>query len=251
MDNWIRDFHPAPQAPARLLVFPHAGGAAGAYHALSAALAGPLEPLVVQYPGRHDRFTEPFAERIDDVVDAVLDALPADPAGRPTALFGHSMGAVMAYEAARRLQERGETPAVLFVSGREGPSLPAALRWPSDPTDAELIAEMRLLAGTVDELLTDPMLLELILPALRADYRMLFTHTHRPGPRLRCPLVALTGDDDPRVAVGGVAAWERESAASFTAHVLPGGHFYLDDHLPYVTEVITAAVSGAVTGAHG
>ena len=248
MNDWIRVFHPAPEAPARLLVFPHAGGAAGAYYALSAEVTGRLEPLLVQYPGRHDRFREPFAERIDDVVDAVLNALPADPAGRPLALFGHSMGATVAYETARRLQERGATPAALFVSGREGPSLPPALRWPSDPTDAELIADMQLLAGTENELLTEPALLELILPALRADYRMLFAHTHRPGPRLHCPLIALTGDNDPRVAVPRVAAWEPETTDPFTTHVLAGGHFYLDEHLAYVVEVITGAVSGAATG---
>ncbi|WP_328552743.1 MULTISPECIES: thioesterase II family protein [unclassified Streptomyces] len=241
MADWIRRFHPAPDAPARLLCFPHAGGAAAAHHALSAAVTGPVEPLVVQYPGRHDRFTEPFAERVDEVVDAVLDALPEDPADRPLALFGHSMGAVVAFETARALQERGLTPAALFVSGRGGPSLPVAARWPKPPSDAELLAEMRLLAGTDDTLLADPVLLELVLPALRADYAMLFAHTHRPGPRLRCPVVALTGDADPRVPVAEVAAWERETERAFTTCVLPGGHFYLDDHLPYVAQVLTQA----------
>ncbi|WP_328745001.1 alpha/beta fold hydrolase [Streptomyces sp. NBC_00285] len=244
MADWIRRFHPAADAPARLLCFPHAGGAAAAYHPLSAAVTGPLEPLVVQYPGRHDRFAEPFAERIGEVVDAVLDALSADPAGRPPALFGHSMGAVVAFETARALQARGQVPAALFVSGRGGPSVPVAARWPKAPSDAELLAEMRLLAGTDDVLLADPMLLELILPALRADYAMLFAHTHRPGPRLRCPVVALTGDADPRVPVSAVAAWERETEGAFTTHVLPGGHFFVDEHLPYVARVLTSVGVG-------
>ncbi|MGW7823944.1 thioesterase II family protein [Streptomyces puniciscabiei] len=240
MDDWLRRFHRAPDAPAHLLCFPHAGGAAAAYHALSAAVAGPLEPLVVQYPGRHDRFTEPFAERIDQIVDAVVDALPTDPAGRPLALFGHSMGALVAFETARTLQARGRTPAALFVSGRGGPSLPPARRWPGVPSDDELLAELRLLAGTDDSLLADPMLLELALPVLRADYAMLFAYSYRPGPRLRCPVVALTGDADPRVAVAEVPAWQRETEGAFTTHVLPGGHFYLDDHLPYVARVLTS-----------
>ncbi|MFF7352807.1 MULTISPECIES: thioesterase II family protein [Streptomyces] len=245
MDEWIRRFHHAPDAPARLLCFPHAGGAAAAYHALSAAVAGPLEPSVVQYPGRHDRLTEPFAERIDQVVDAVLDALPADPAGRPLALFGHSMGALMAFETARALQARGRTPAALFVSGRGGPSLPLVTRWTGVPSDDDLLAELRLLAGTDDSLLVDPMLLELALPVLRADYAMLSAYSYRPGARLRCPVVALTGDADPRVPVAEVPAWQRETEGAFTTHVLPGGHFYLDDHLPYVTKVLTSLFAHA------
>ncbi|MYW46507.1 alpha/beta fold hydrolase [Streptomyces sp. SID486] len=240
MDGWIRRFHRAPDAPVQLLCFPHAGGAAGAQHALSAAVAGPLEPVVVQYPGRHDRFTEPFAERIDEVVDAVLDALPADPAGRPLALFGHSMGALAAFETARALQARGRAPAALFVSGHPGPSLPIASYWPGAPSDDELLAEMRLLAGTDDSLLADPMLLEVALPALRADYAMLSAYSYRPGPPLRCPVVALTGDADPRVRVEEMPTWRQETLGPFTTHVLPGGHFYLDDHLPRVARALTS-----------
>jgi surfactin synthase thioesterase subunit len=240
MADWIRRFHPAPDAPARLLCFPHAGGAAAAQHALSAAVAGPLEPLVVQYPGRHDRFTEPFAERTGQIVDAVLRELPPDPAGRPLALFGHSMGALVAFETARALQARGRPPAALFVSGRQGPSLPLPARWPGAPSDDELLAEMRLLAGTDEGLLADPMLLELVLPALRADYALLSAYVYRPGPRLLCPVVALTGDTDLRVPVAEVAAWERETERGFSTHVLPGGHFYLDEQLPYVSGVLTS-----------
>ncbi|MBY8845932.1 thioesterase II family protein [Streptomyces sp. SP2-10] len=240
MDDWIRRFHPAPDAPARLLCFPHAGGAAGAYHALSAAVAGPLQPLVVQYPGRHDRFAEPFAERIGDVVDAVLDALPADPAGRPLALFGHSMGALVAFETARVLQARGRAPVALFVSGRGGPSLPITMPWSGVPSDDDLLGELRRLAGTDDSLLADPMLLELALPTLRADYAMLSAYSYRPGPRLRCPVVALTGDADPRVPPAEVPVWQQETEGEFTTHVLAGGHFYLDDHLPTVARVLTS-----------
>ncbi|GAA3146659.1 alpha/beta fold hydrolase [Streptomyces rameus] len=245
MDGWIRRFHRAPDAPVRLLCFPHAGGAAGAQHALSAAVAGPLEPLVVQYPGRHDRFAEPFAERIDQVVDAVVDALPADPAGRPLALFGHSMGALAAFETARALQARGRAPAALFVSGHNGPSLPVTTDWAGVPTDAELLAEMRLLAGTDDSLLADPMLLEVALPALRADYAMLSAYSYRPGPPLRCPVVALTGDADPRVPAQAVRAWRQETEGPFTAHVLTGGHFYLDGHLPYLARVFASVFARA------
>ncbi|MEV5204578.1 alpha/beta fold hydrolase [Streptomyces sp. NPDC053720] len=243
MDNWIRCFRPAPDAAAQLLCFPHAGGSASGYMPLSTQVAGSAEALVVQYPGRHDRIAEPFAERLGDVVHAVLGSL-SEGGGRPLILFGHSMGALLAYETARQLAAEGREPAALFVSGSEGPSLPRRVRLPDRPSDADLIGEMRLLSGTDDELLTHPEILELALPPLRADYAMLFSRVHVPGPPLRCPVVALTGDNDPRVTVEGVQAWERETEGPFERHVLPGGHFFLGDHLPLVADLIAGYVPG-------
>ncbi len=251
MGNWTRCFHPVPGAAVRLLCFPHAGGSAGAYHALSAAVAGAVEPWVVQYPGRHDRFGEPFAEQVDEIVDAVLAELPDGPS---PALFGHSMGALVAFETARRLQAQGRPPAALFVSGREAPSRP----WPrgglvkpgselSELGDAELVAEMRALSGTAQELLDEPGILDLVLPPLRADYRALERYAYRPAPLLTCPLVALTGDHDPRVGLEGARAWQEEAGDSFACHVLPGGHFYLDAQLPYIAQVVTEVAGAAVT----
>ncbi|MET8685782.1 alpha/beta fold hydrolase [Streptomyces sp. NPDC004732] len=253
MGDWIRSFHPAPAAGTRLLCFPHAGGSASAYHPLSAAVSGTVDPLVVQYPGRQERYGEPFAERTDEVVDAVLAALPGRGAVAPTtpttstALFGHSMGAVLAFETARRMTAEGRPPVALFVSGRQAPSLPwrpAADRPVHEMSDPELVDEMRKLSGTANELLSSPDLLPLILPPVRADYRLLDHHVHRAGPPLGCPVVALTGDADPRVPVESVRAWESETSGDFSCHVLTGGHFFLDDHLPYVTEVIASALTG-------
>ncbi|MEU6121364.1 alpha/beta fold hydrolase [Streptomyces sp. NPDC047123] len=246
MGDWIRCFHPAPDAGTRLLCFPHAGGSASAYHPLSAAVSGVVDPLVVQYPGRQERFGEPFAERSEEVVDAVLAALPGWDRGEPTALFGHSMGAVLAYETARRMSAAGRPPVALFVSGRQAPSLPwrpaALVRPVHEMNDRELVEEMRRLSGTADELLSSPELLPIILPPVRADYRLLDGHVHRSGPPLDCPVVVLTGDADPRVTVENARLWEQETRGDFSCHVLTGGHFFLDGHLPYVAEVIASAL---------
>ncbi|MFF2013566.1 thioesterase II family protein [Streptomyces sp. NPDC058195] len=243
MNNWIRCFHPAPEAGAQLVCFPHAGGSASGYHALTAALAGSAEGLVVQYPGRHDRIAEPFTERLGDVVDAVLPSIPVS-GDRPLFLFGHSMGALLAHETARRLAAMGREPAALFVSGSEAPSLPRRVRLPSPASDEDLIGEMRLLSGTDDELLMHPEILQLSLPPLRADYAMLSARVHVPGPPLSCPVFALTGDNDPRVTLEGAQAWERETEGAFERHVLTGGHFFVNDHLTYVAELISAQVPG-------
>ncbi|WP_307840346.1 alpha/beta fold hydrolase [Streptomyces sp. G44] len=245
MGDWIRCCHPAPDAGLRLLCFPHAGGSVSAYHALSAAVSGGVEPLIVQYPGRHDRFGEPFAAGADEIVDAVLDELPRGPGDAPLALFGHSMGALLAFETARRLERAGRPPVALFLSGRAAPSLPrrtAAKRPVRDMDDAELVEEMRKLSGTAEELLSSPEMLSIFLPPMRADYQIVDDYVYRAGPPLSCPVTVLTGDDDPRVTPDEARAWQSETRGGFSCHVLAGGHFFLDAHLPYVAGVITSSL---------
>ncbi|WP_073755091.1 thioesterase II family protein [Streptomyces sp. CB03234] len=242
MTAWIRNFHPAPAAGVRLFCFPHAGGAAGAYRALSAALPDGIEALAVQYPGRQDRFTEPCLDDIHALADACLPELRPY-ADEPFALFGHSMGALVAYEVARRLEAAGHTrPAALIVSGRQAPALPrqpgTALP-PAGADDERLVAEVRGLGGDPDGVLDHPGVRALALPALRADFRAVSTYRRRPGPPLSCPLVVLTGDRDPWVPIDGARAWREETGGPFELHVLPGGHFYLNDQLPGVAGLIT------------
>lgn len=201
----------------------------------------------MQYPGRQDRFGETCATAADEIVDAVLRALEPDRDDpRPLALFGHSMGAVLAFETARRMEDEGRQPAAMFVSARQGPSLP----WPPTgaPTlyDADrerILDELRLLGGSAVEQLASPEIMNFALPALRADYRLLHEYVYHSAERLGCPVIGLAGADDPRVRVEGVRAWERETRGPYECHVLPGGHFYLEDELDRVTEIVTAALA--------
>jgi pyochelin biosynthetic protein PchC len=243
MTRWARRFGAVPQARARLVCLPHAGGSASAYRALCTALADVgVEAWAVQYPGRQERFREPCIERLELLVDAVVTELaPLFDDTLPFGLFGHSMGAVLAYEVARRLERDGRRPGVLVVSGRQAPSLP----WPppgapslAAADDAALIAELRVLASDDEHVPADPALLRLVLPTLRADYRLLANYTYEPGPTLGCPILALAGDHDPRVAVASVAPWESETRAGFAMHVLPGKHFFIDDNLPCITLIV-------------
>lgn len=243
MSKWARCFHPVRQARSRLVCFPHAGGSASAFHPLSAALSKlGVEAWAVQYPGRQERFREACVEQMDLLVDAVTAELrPLFGDSLPFGLFGHSMGAVLAFETARRLERNGRRPVVLVVSGRQAPSL----SWPppGEPSlvnadDAKLVEELRLLASREAELPADPALLRLILPPLRADYRLLEDYTYVAGVRLSCPILALAGDRDPRVAVEAVALWEGETRDEFAIHILPGGHFFIENHLPYISKIV-------------
>lgn len=224
---WFRNYRPAPQAPLRLICLPHAGGSATFYYPVAQALAPRIEVLAVQYPGRQDRREEPAATDLTTLADHIAQAV-APLTDRPYALFGHSMGAIVAFETARRLEAAGHGPAELFVSGRRAPCLDRAGDF-HPRTDQEVVAEIRALNGTGDALLDDQEILDMILPALRADYHAVRRYRYSDGPRLACPLTAFTGDSDPKASATEVDAWAGHTASGFELRVLPGGHFFLVD----------------------
>ncbi|QTD96527.1 thioesterase II family protein [Streptomyces cyanogenus] len=223
--SWLRGFHqPTPGAP-RLLCLPHAGGSASFYFPFSKALSPAVDVRAVQYPGRQDRHSEPLLDSVQELAQGVFHALD-ERDGTPLALFGHSMGAMVGFELARLLEAAGRPPAVFFVSGRRGPSVERT-ETVHQGDDARLIEEVTKLDGTHAALLQDEEMLRMILPVLRADYRAVETYRHTPGPRLSCPVVALTGDADPRVTPEEARTWSQETDGPFELHVYPGGHFYL------------------------
>ncbi len=235
-DLWLRRFRPASDPAARLLCLPHAGGAASYYLPVSRALAPAIDVLAVQYPGRQDRHTEPPVESVEGLADQLVPLLDLD---LPLRIFGHSLGASVAFEVARRLEARGVVPAALFVSGRRAPSRDREETVHLLDDDG-LLAEVKSLAGTDAAVFDDPELVRMVLPTLRNDYRAAETYRWRPGPPLTCPVHALTGDADPRVTVEEAAAWEEHTSGRFTLTTFTGGHFYLTDHLPAIFNLLAA-----------
>lgn len=238
---WLRRFHPAPDADVRLVCFPHAGGSATFYFPFSRMLPRSIEVLSVQYPGRQDRHGEPCVGDIGGLADGVVaELLPLTPG--PLALFGHSMGSMVAYEVARRLESRGVKPLRLFASGGRAPSRPRRGNV-HQLDDNGLVGELKKLSGTDSQILGDPEILRMVLPAVRSDYKAVETYRHVPGPLLECPVVALTGDDDPRVTLDEAEAWGEHTAGGFELKVYAGGHFYLNSHAAAVTQVIAAGIA--------
>nr|prf erythromycin synthesis gene [Saccharopolyspora erythraea] len=235
MSTWLRRFGPPVEHRARLVCFPHAGAAADSYLDLAPALAPEIDVDAVQYPGRQDpRDEEPLgtAGEIADEVAAVLRASGGD---GPFALFGHSMGALIAYETARRLErEPGGGPLRLFVSGQTAPRVHE--RRTDLPGDDGLVDELRRL-GTSEAALADEALLAMSLPVLRADLRVLRSYAWADGPPLRAGITALCGDADPLTATGDAERWLQHSVIPGRTRTFPGGHFYLGEQ---VTEVAGA-----------
>jgi medium-chain acyl-[acyl-carrier-protein] hydrolase len=165
---------------------------------------------------------------LSDLADAVAHAMTT--LGRePFAFFGHSMGAHLAFEVARRLRERGEPmPTRLFVSGARAPHLPRRERVWHNLSDDALIAELHTLGGTPQEVLRDRELLALILPIFRADLTALETHRHEVQAPLDLPLSAFGGLDDHAVSRADLDAWSMHSTRSMTTRMFPGAHFFIE-----------------------
>jgi surfactin synthase thioesterase subunit len=242
-DAWLRRFRPAPEAAVQLICFPHAGGAASFFLPVAAALAPQIDVIAVQYPGRQDRRHEPFIQDIGSLADHIHAALLPS-TDRPLAFFGHSMGAVTAFEVAMRLErDHGTGPVRLFVSGRRAPSV-RRNESVHQQTDEGIIAELRTLSGTNAQLLEDDEIVQMILPAIRADYRAIETYRGKEGDSVRCPLSVLLGDDDPHVSPDEARQWDKHTTGVLDYHEFSGGHFYLTEHQAKVNGLISEQLLG-------
>jgi pyochelin biosynthetic protein PchC len=243
-DRWFNAYHPSPAADVTLICFPAAGGSSSAFFSLSAALPSSVEAWAVQLPGRQDRRHEEAYVDIAPLADALVDRLDGR-LDRPYVLFGHSMGAVVGFEVARRLEAgQGPAPERLVVSGRRAPSTvrdeQVHLR-----DDAGVVAELRLLSGTDPVFLRDPELLAMILPAIRADYQAVETYRCVPDAAVACPITAFVGNRDPRTSIDEARAWSAHTKGVFDLQVFAGGHFFIEDRLPELVAALGVLAVGA------
>lgn len=212
--------------PLRLLCFPYAGGGASVFRGWSQRLPSEIELCAVQLPGRETRLREPPLSSLPRLVDLLCEETAILRAGR-YALFGHSVGALVAFELTRALRRRGERlPVQLFVSGCRAPQLADEEPSSAQLEDDALLAVLRGFDGTPEAVLRDRELLELLLPTLRADLGLRDGYDYRDEPALPIPITALGGEDDEHVPLSSLFAWRTHTARSFALQRFPGAHFY-------------------------
>ncbi len=233
-------------AALRLFFFPHAGGSARWFRAWPKRLPVNVACYGIQLPGRGERLREPPLTSLGMVIDNLT--IEMQPWLRaPFGFFGHSMGALIAFELTRRLQAlRAPTPMHLFVSGRGAPHLTSTRQRLYDLPDDELVEELARLGGVPDFVRAHAELMRMIIPTLRADLSVVQTHVFAPGPRLGCPITALGGTRDADVPVDHIAAWHDYTTRVFGMHMIDGDHFFVDTAVTRVCAILAEMLSHAV-----
>ncbi|MGB0128373.1 MAG: alpha/beta fold hydrolase [Rhodocyclaceae bacterium] len=240
--SWLLRFVPREHATGRIFCFPYAGVGASIYRHWSPPFMEQVEVCAVQLPGREGRFREAPLTSVAEIVTFLAAELQPF-LDRPFAFFGHSMGAVIAYELAQKLGEiDAPLPAHLFLSGRRAPRM-ADTRQPLHVlSDEDFLAEiMRRYGGIPDEVLNEPELLDLLLPSLRADIKALETHSPAARQALDCPISVFGGEDDPLALRDELEAWAYETTGPFSLRLFPGGHFFLGQHRDALLRDIAAS----------
>ncbi|AXG81921.1 thioesterase II family protein [Streptomyces paludis] len=245
-DRWLRRFRPNAGARVRLVCFPHAGGSASFYHPVAMAHAAAADIIVLQYPGRQERRHESQVGSVAAYVSRIAPILERETL-LPTVYFGHSMGAVLAFETALALADTPAAPQAILASGRRAPATRRDERVHLRD-DEGMLAELRQLNGTQADLLGDEEILRMAMPALRNDYRVVETYEGVPNTTVNCPITVLVGDGDPKTTVAEADRWREHTTGSFRIRAFPGGHFYLTTHQAQVNAELASTLAAASRG---
>lgn len=211
----------------RLYCFPHAGAGAWWYRAWARSLPASVGLSGVRWPGRERLVTQPAFREFGALVSWLMEALKPR-LGDPFAFFGHSLGALVAFELARALRRCGlPQPRLLLVSGHRAPQQPPRQNPIARLPEPEFVQRLQHLGGTPPEVFAEPELRRIFLPLLRADFAAWESYTYRPEPPFEFPICAYSGEGDPLVSPPEVEAWQAQTRGPFRMRLFAGHHFYL------------------------
>jgi surfactin synthase thioesterase subunit len=230
----------------KLYIFPHAGGSVQYYVPFAKAFDNDIKRIAVQYPGRRGTHDLASFVSIPDLASRVCQMLsPLDQSDGKIAFFGHSMGALLAFEVARRFEAAGNAIAALFVSACAAPGRIGYEYIPE--SDRGLLNAVSEMTGASPEFLENEEFAAKILPTLRG-LKAIANYECPPDATVSCPIFAFLGDDDEVATYEKVVPWSQRTTSEFTARVFPGHHFYLNDHLPELVKDIEDKISSCCRG---
>ncbi|MGX6606770.1 thioesterase II family protein [Micromonosporaceae bacterium Da 78-11] len=241
--RWLPLQAHADQGGLPLFCLPHAGGGASAYRTWLGQVPG-VSVLPLQPPGREARLRDKPYERMQPLVEELATVVLGRAGGLPYAVYGHSLGGLVAFELLREIRRRGgPDPVHLIVSGCAAPHLTVDDGPPvTGMTLPNLVEMLRRLGGTPEWLLADPAVLDMILPAVRADFSVKETYRHRPDTPLGVPITVLSSTDDPRARHEAQLRWGELTSAGCAVHTLNGGHFAVFEQLGPTHRRLAAAL---------
>ncbi len=241
LGSWLKSFSKTNQKPKLTLVcFPYAGGGANIYRNWPTSLNEDIEVKAVSLPGREARILEKNITSADEACDAIAQELLTQHWSQPLVFFGHSMGSMLAYEVAIRLQENYNwAPKMLFVSGRQAPHKKLGGNFHLAP-DNIFIEELKRLNGTPSSIFEDEEMRLIALAILRADYKLLETYKIKSTVALRAPIITCCGNNDPEVKTSEMNDWAELTSVSCHHHIFDGGHFYLSEKIKELTGLINS-----------
>ncbi len=245
MTTWLHPItRPALASRHRLVCFPYAGAGPSIFNAWKAHLPQNIEALAVHLPGRERRFSEPALTDLRVIVESITSAIEELPSC-PFTLFGHSLGAMIAYEVACALESSGKQPHLLIASGRHCPGTPSKTKAVSHLPDAEFVQAIAKYGGMSSEILACQELLEILIPTIRADFHLSEHYKASASTsRLNTPLLVLGSKEDELVDFDQLTKWQSLSASSVNIHEFEGGHFFLQKEFPRIIELFTSHIDG-------
>lgn len=239
---WITCPAPNPAARLRLFCFPFAGGGASVFRTWSRELPAAIEVCPIQLPGRENRIRESPYTDILPLVEILARQIQLY-SQKPFAFYGHSMGALLAFEVARVLQRQdAPLPLTLFLAAHRAAHLsPRRAPFYALP-DEELIQSLRRLGGLQEEVVEDKELLGILLPTIRADLTLCDLYDYSPDTPLNCPFQLYAGRDDAEVSPEDMDSWCEHSTQSSSLRIFPGGHFFLRSDGDRVMQTIASTL---------
>jgi medium-chain acyl-[acyl-carrier-protein] hydrolase len=227
-----------PHARYRLFCFPYSGGSAAVFQPWEELLPDDIELVAIRLPGHSGRMNEVPLTSVAEMADSLMPTITAW-LDRPYLIYGHSLGAIVAFELLHALQaKRLPLPHHFFCAGRRAPHAPPRIEpihdWPLE----RFVSELRRLNGTPEILLTNPSWIDLFIPILRTDLKAAYIYHREPDVKLECSASAFCGSRDLIVLHQDMAGWREHFSEPPVFRTFEGGHFFLDDSQASLVEAI-------------
>lgn len=246
--KWASVPRPVNNPKLRLICFPPAGSGTVIYQKWVASFPSDVEVWIVRLPGRETRLRDPLFYDMSSLVESLADTLNPY-LDIPYILFGHSLGSLICFELTRYLRRFNKPlPLHLLLSGHRAPHRPPLNPPIHQASDEEFLARIKDMGGTPDAFFEMKDLVELMLPALRADFTIWETYQYREEYPLDIPMTVFGSDGDGDAAEADFYAWEQHTTKPFEIHMFHGNHFYFQDDPTALLELINGSLQSYLLG---